>query len=1173
MSGGSKKQTIGYHYRWAMHFGWCTSVDAFLEFRAGGVTAWAGRLTESDEIEINKPDLWGGEKGEGGISGGKTLLSGSTLAAAKMDILFGEATQEPNDYLRFVFGDQQSAHRGKLTTVFKGGRFGAFIPNPKPVSVKVERILKDWKDDTPWYQTKARIVVAPDTLLSADLAMPGTDAGTSPGSGILFAGLSAEDIVIVHKIPGLTYAAWSVWESDSNPLADGLPWSNSFRVTDDQDQTTSYWPERYATAAEAEAAAIASPIFLTGSSSYTIWLFDSPVEDNRGGFSVRAFRGGIVAMNPAHMIYDAITHPDMLGEPAGLINEESFIAAADRLYSESFGLCTTYDADQETPEQFIQRVCNIIGAACTQSRTDGLYYLDLIRGDQDIDSLPIIDEDDVIEFEQDPSVIAETTNVMRVEWFDPASKQERTTSPVYALGNIRSSGGQAPETRVYHEIPTELLALRVAKRELRAVATPLSRFRLTVRRKHRGLRPGKAFRLQMPSEGIADMVCIVGDIAHGTHKDGRVRIVAVQDVYTMPDTVHVQPEPGLWQPPDRTPAPSPNQAAIESPYIELAATLSSADLSGLPDDVGYMLTIATQPSSGINYVIHSAAAGEELEERGDADWCPTAVIVEAAGYLDSNFTFSSAQGLENVAIGSWALWDDEIVRVDAIDAELATIELGRGCADTPPLKHAAGKRIYFAGDWVGSDQREYVDGETVTAKLLTRTLSSQQSATGATELEVTMDQRAARPYAPGDLRINDQSYPTEVEYTFTLSWAHRDRLLQADQLIDATLGGVGPEEGVTYTVRGYLDDELKFTVTDIEDTSLSDLSFEDNGHARIEVEAVRDGLTSFRATTAEFDYIGAVTLTDDIPDWSVGNAFAHTPHRAGGAAPFVWSVESGALPVGLSLDANTGEISGTPTTDETAAYTLRVTDANDGVDEIAVSQRIYADASFANVLLLVDATGKADGTSFTDESPAGRALTAAGNARILDEHIELDGDGDWITAPDHSDWRFFDAANLDFTMELFGVVFDAVGGTGNGDAQELISQYDAFAPALDQRAWRLGQAGGNLGLNLSSGGSAGTITSESVAWVPTLGQSYDIAFVRSGTSYYLFVDGVQVHTFSSGVVLFDASSPLAIGGRNTRAADAAVSDDFDGRIRAVRVTRGARYTGDYTVPILPLPKG
>ena len=47
----------------------------------------------------------------------------------------------------------------------------------------------------------------------------------------------------------------------------------------------------------------------------------------------------------------------------------------------------------------------------------------------------------------------------------------------------------------------------------------------------------------------------------------------------------------------------------------------------------------------------------------------------------------------------------------------------------------------------------------------------------------------------------------------------------------------------------------------------------------------------------------------------------------GGGAPYAWSVVSGALPVGLSLHATTGAISGTPTTAGTYDFTIRVRDA------------------------------------------------------------------------------------------------------------------------------------------------------------------------------------------------------------------------------------------------------
>ena len=65
--GGKSKPTIGYWYRYLMHFGISQVLDALLEVRGGEKTAWAGRA-EGGTIAINARELWGGEKAEGGAA-------------------------------------------------------------------------------------------------------------------------------------------------------------------------------------------------------------------------------------------------------------------------------------------------------------------------------------------------------------------------------------------------------------------------------------------------------------------------------------------------------------------------------------------------------------------------------------------------------------------------------------------------------------------------------------------------------------------------------------------------------------------------------------------------------------------------------------------------------------------------------------------------------------------------------------------------------------------------------------------------------------------------------------------------------------------------------------------------------------------------------------------------
>lgn len=67
--------------------------------------------------------------------------------------------------------------------------------------------------------------------------------------------------------------------------------------------------------------------------------------------------------------------------------------------------------------------------------------------------------------------------------------------------------------------------------------------------------------------------------------------------------------------------------------------------------------------------------------------------------------------------------------------------------------------------------------------------------------------------------------------------------------------------------------------------------------------------------------------TSSLPAGQVGTAYSQTLTISGATAPATFSVSVGSLPAGLSLNASTGVITGTPTSATTGSFTVVVTDA------------------------------------------------------------------------------------------------------------------------------------------------------------------------------------------------------------------------------------------------------
>ncbi|MBZ0088205.1 MAG: hypothetical protein K8F33_08930 [Thermomonas sp.] len=798
--GKGKKTTVGYWYKPAFHAGLGVGpIDALLEFRCGDKPAWTGALTASGSIHVDAPELFGGEKDQGGIVG-------------DADVMFGEAGQMPNGYLSSTFGAQQPAWRGLATFVWKGGKYGAMNPYPKPPAYKLRKVKQGWADGC-WYSETAAVLLSgsasgDDVVDTRQIVFSGYHVGfmthpdltkivTDDRAGqhaILHGTLSADSSPLLARIQltsddGTSLYADTGWYGyEVTDLRAALTTAGRLDLMDPIVGTSSSVP----VILPAAGAVIRGKFFIVrtndgvpGKPQMTIVI---PGHDDRA-----------YAMNPAHILYYSRTQPDMAGEPTSAINAASFTAAADWFYAQGFGLCTSYDPSKESVDEFEQRICRVAGCSLSRSLIDGQWYIDIANGEYDIDTLPILTDDDILSFEEQPAILDGVTNSVSIKYFDPEKKEAITTPPVQAPALIQDFG-TIHKTIDFQEIPTDTLASRVALRELQAAISAPKGYKLSTTRAPYAWRPGTYFRLQLAKRGIADMVCYFAEKNSGTLRSGAMAITATQDVYSLPSTSFVENEPGVDTRPDQTPQPITLQAAFEAPYTEVCAALPRAELEVLPSDVGYLMAVAADPSVSRDYTL-MVNDGAGYEQRDYGEWCGTALVVEASGYLDTAFTLSGGVRLTQVLVGQPALWGSEIVRVDAIDATAGTITLARACADTVPAKHAAGERIWFWQVGVAYDTTEYTDGEAVNVKLLTNTGSQRLPITSSTALTLTFDQRQFRPYPPAGVTINSASFPGSVTGDAVISAVARNRVTQADQLVDWTMATIAAEAGTTYSVR------------------------------------------------------------------------------------------------------------------------------------------------------------------------------------------------------------------------------------------------------------------------------------------------------------------------------------------------------------------------------------
>ncbi|MEB3496532.1 phage tail protein [Pasteurella multocida] len=568
----------------------------------------------------------------------------------------------------------------------------------------------------------------------------------------------------------------------------------------------------------------------------------------------------IHAMNPAHILVECATNKSWGGKKdLSELDIESYKKAADTLFEEGFGLCIRYNR-QGSVKEFVQQIIDHIGAVQYEDVKTGKYAVKLIRNDYKVDELHTFNYDNGILRVQDDDNAAtdNAANQVVVKFHDPVTNRE-DKAIANNIASVRMHG-VITKTVEYKGIPTFDLAARVAQRDLEIVASSLTRLKIVFDMRASELTHGDVFKVSLPDRGIESVVFRVSQIENGN--EGEFIVTCMQDVFGLPAANYsTQKADSLYTPPDYSAKPILHSRVFEIPYHVFPLVFSDAELAFIKPTDCFIAAVADTPtplSIGFD-ILTDAGAGFNVA--GEGDFTPSVVLTEEITKYQTDIKFNEGghgYALKNAVA---LMIDDEIVKVESVDLKTLTVKVGRGCADTIPQAHSAGARAWCYLLASGEDNTKYTVNEQLKIKLLTKTAQETLAEDDAEVLTITTQQRQARPYPPGNVQVDSTLTDNIADGSaFVISWAHRDRDVQADNLITHTEDSTLLGDGVSYEVALLDGDNIvrTITTTDAQFSYPDAEKVDDEQFNRITLCSVKNGLKSL--FKYQFSVSGAMQL-------------------------------------------------------------------------------------------------------------------------------------------------------------------------------------------------------------------------------------------------------------------------------------------------------------------------
>lgn len=615
---------------------------------------------------------------------------------------------------------------------------------------------------------------------------------------------------------------------------------------------------------------------------------------------------------------------------ASKIDTASFVDGGNVLAAEGLGvsmLIQTAMAGRDLLAEVLRHADGVI----YPDPVTGLYTLKLARDDYDVEELLVFDDSNIDDdsFEFSRASWENTKNNIIVKYTDRATFDVKPVQ-YQDLANIDVRGGYIDSEEIdFLGFSNPHAALRAAARACKTRSSPLLRAQFETNRIGYQLRPGSVFVMTKQSRNLQGLIMRVIDISYGTLDDPAVKVTACEDIFAVNSIAYEPPPPSDWEPPVGPPTSFTRQAAFEIPY----------EFTG-SDGVYVGTLVSAEQKAELGYIIYSgnAPGDSNLTSKGlERDFTASGVL--ASSYPNSTpgrdpvgFQITGGKHMNEVeSVDETELLQGDSIAliISAAGRELVAFKnkgsLGgdacsisdviRGVYGTTALTHPAGAVVWFLSSGFGiENESPRAAGSTVYLKYPAKILFAQQTLAAATQISLGLTGLAAKPYAPRFLRINDVVDPPSVTGDAKATWEFVNPEVRGGRISVAGSGSDPVTPGVTFTVRVFIGAANVRTVTGLttpEFTYTVAMRLADSSNTtlpvRFGVTALRDGNSSAEAQTAATTMTSAATpvtiTTASLPNATVGVGYTAPLAATGGAgAPYTWSVTSGALPAGISID-------------------------------------------------------------------------------------------------------------------------------------------------------------------------------------------------------------------------------------------------------------------------------